>query len=102
MMPPCPWTMAFGAPVVPEPYSTYSGWSNSATATPTTRPAASTGDAADAQVSAGWYYRSAITRKFCVTHGLRGLGCARRPGGGRGERSGEARMPGDAFGDAHW
>src|SRR3954452_9943679 len=27
-MPPCPWTIALGSPVVPEENSTYSGWSN--------------------------------------------------------------------------
>src|SRR3954471_15787448 len=27
-MPPCPWTIAFGRPVVPDEYSTQSGWSN--------------------------------------------------------------------------
>ena len=27
-MPPCPWTIGFGSPVVPELYRTNSGWSN--------------------------------------------------------------------------
>ena len=27
-IPPCPWTMPFGRPVVPDEYSTQSGWSN--------------------------------------------------------------------------
>ena len=27
-IPPCPWTIGFGSPVVPELYSTHSGWSN--------------------------------------------------------------------------
>ena len=27
-IPPCPWTIGFGSPVVPEEYKTHSGWSN--------------------------------------------------------------------------
>ena len=49
-IPPCPWTIALGSPVVPEEYSTHSGWSKATGSKASSAPAPSSSSRSQATV----------------------------------------------------
>ena len=87
-MPPCPWTIAFGRPVVPDEKSTNSGWSN-ATGSNSSGPGSASSSVPGERVGQRRGRRTERARRVAASEGRRGSSPPRRGGrsSGRGTRS---------------
>ena len=88
-MPPCPCTIAFGRPVVPDEKSTKSGWSNATGSELERRPARTASSSHGQRVRRARARRTARARRAAAWAARRGSSRPRRGGrsSGRGSRS---------------